>query len=31
VDKLVEKLLEIIPAKASTIATNPATRGAVAK
>ncbi len=31
VDKLVDKLLEIIPAKTSTIATNPATRGAVAK
>ena len=31
VDKLVDKLLEIIPAKTSAIATNPATRGAVAK
>jgi MoxR-like ATPase len=31
VDKLVDKLLEIIPAKASAIATNPATSGAVAK
>jgi MoxR-like ATPase len=31
VDKLVDRLLEIIPAKASAIATNPATSGAVAK
>ena len=31
VDKLIEKLLEIIPAKDSDIATNPATSGAVAK
>ena len=31
VDKLVDKLLEIIPAKTSAIATNPATCGAVAK
>ena len=31
VDKIVEKLLEIVPAKASAIATNPATSGAVAR
>ena len=30
-DKVVEKLLEVVPAKDSTIASNPATSGAVAK